>query len=130
MPENWQDRSLITLIGETGAAGIAANIVVTRETVDRATSVEDYAAQQKQAIAAEVPNLEVLDERSIVLNDAPAFQRLQRFAVDDLAIQQVQTFVLVNAIVFSITGTAHLADFNNSIHAFKEFTENFRATAE
>lgn len=127
-PENWADRSMITLVGETGASGIAANIVVTREIVGEETLIEDYAEVQKQGMLAELKTLEILDERPFDLNGLKCFQRLHRFSVEGLAIQQVQTFILERDTVFAITGTAAVEDFNNSIGAFREFTENFRLT--
>lgn len=130
MPEDWADRSMITLVGETGAAGIAANIVVTREEIDSRMSVEDYAESQKQAMMDEIERLEILDERATTVNDAPAFQRLQRFQVEDLYIQQAQTFILGEGSVFVITGTAAVEDFNGIIDAVRKFTENFQLTNE
>lgn len=128
LPGGWSDRSMITLVGATGASGIAANIVVTREEIDGFMSVEDYAETQKQAMAAEIEQLEILDERPTTLNGAAAFQRLQRFQIEDLIVQQAQTFVLGGGSVFVITGTAAVEDFNSIIDAVREFTENFRLT--
>lgn len=119
---------MITLVGATGAAGIAANIVVTREEIDNQTSVEDYAETQKQAMMQEIERVEILDERPTTVNDAPAFQRLQRYQIEDLHIQQAQTFILGGGSVFVITGTAAIEDFNWIINAVREFTENFRLT--
>jgi len=130
LPGGWADRSMITLVGATGASGIAANIVVTREQIDGFMSVEDYAETQKQAMAAEIEQLEILDERPTSLNGAAAFQRLQRFQIEDLIVQQAQTFVLSgDGSVFVITGTAAVEDFNSIIDAVREFTENFRLTS-
>ncbi len=128
LPDGWADRSMITLVGATGAAGIAANIVVTREEIDNQTSVEDYAETQKQAMMQEIERVEILDERATTVNDAPAFQRLQRFQIEDLYIQQAQTFILGGGSVFVITGTAAVEDFNGIIGAVREFTENFQLT--
>ena len=128
LPGGWADRSMITLVGAAGASGMAANIVVTREETGGFTSVEEYAEGQKQAMAAEIERLEILDERATTLNGAPAFQRLQRFQIEDLTVQQAQTFVLGGDGVFVITGTAEVGDFDGIIPAVKEFTENFRFT--
>ncbi len=128
LPGGWADRSMITLIGSTGASGIAANIVVTREQIDGFVSVEDYAEGQKQAMMTEIEQLEILDERPTTLNGATAFQRLQRFQIEDLFIQQAQTFVLGGGGVFVITGTAAVEDFDGIIDAVREFTENFQLT--
>jgi hypothetical protein len=129
LPAGWADRSLITLVGATGATGVAANIVVTREeTGGHSPSVEAYAEAQKQAMAAEIPQLQILDERAATLDGAPAFQRLQRFEIEHVIIQQAQTFILAKDAVYVITGTAAIEDFNGIIGAVREFTENFRLT--
>lgn len=128
LPGGWADRSMITLVGATGASGIAANIVVTREEIDRFVSIEDYAETQKRAMRAEIERLEILDERPTTLNGAPAFQRLQRFQIEDLIVQQAQTFVMSENAVFVITGTASVEDFDGIIDAIRAFTENFRFT--
>jgi hypothetical protein len=128
LPTGWNDRSMITLIGATGASGIAANIVVTKEEIGGHVSIENYAEAQKRAMTAEIPQLQILDERPTTVNDAPAFQRLQRFQIENVIIQQAQTFILSKNAVYAITGTAAIEDFNGIIDALRQFTENFRLT--
>jgi hypothetical protein len=129
LPEGWEDCSMITLIGETGTSNFASNIVVSRQRVNGKTSVEGYAQLQKEAMMREIPNVQVLDERPATINGVPAFQRLQRFEAEPHFIQQVQTFILTKQTIFVITGTAAIADFDRSIAAFRNFTENFRFSA-
>jgi hypothetical protein len=127
LPDGWEDRSMITLVGETDAGGFASNIVVTRQAVDAATSLADYASIQAEMMRNEVGNLQILDERAIEINGAQAFQRLQRFAVNEnQIIQQVQTYFLHEGTIFAITGTATLEGFDRSIPAFKKFVETFK----
>ena len=135
LPDSWEDRSTITLVGETDAKGFASNIVVTRENVEPQTSLEEYAALQAAMMRQQLGELQILDERAVEINGAPAFQRLQRFAVDGgggggQIIQQVQTFFLAEflaeKIVFTVTGTATVESFDRSIPAFKRFVETFR----
>jgi len=127
LPDGWEDRSMITLVGETDASGFASNIVVTRQTVDAETSLADYASIQAEMMRNEVGNLQILDERAIEINGAPAFQRLQRFLVNEAQIiQQVQTYFLHGKTIFAITGTATLEGFDRSIPAFKKFVETFK----
>ena len=126
LPENWEDRSMITLVGTIGASGIASNIVVTHQKISPDVSIEDFAQYQREAIEQEIPDVDVLEERPFTLNDAPAFQRLQRFAYENQSIQQIQTFILGGGYIYVITGTSASEDFDASIEAFKEFTDNFR----
>lgn len=126
VPDGWDDRTMTTLVGSVGASGFAANIVVTRERVDARMSVEDYAAGQREAMLAEIPELEILDERPTSISGAPAFQRLQRFTIEGEQLQQAQTFVLANGIIFVITMTTTIADFDKQIPALRSVTDNLR----
>lgn len=129
LPDGWEDRSMITLVGEIDASGFASNIVVTRQLIDSETSLADFASIQAEMMRNEVGNLQVLDERAIDIGGVPAFQRLQRFSVNEnQIIQQVQTYFLHGKMIFAITGTATLEAFDRSIPAFKKFVETFKIT--
>lgn len=130
LPAGWEDRSVITLVGETDRYGFAANIVVTREKVAPQASVESYAREQAELMRAEAGEVQILDERAIKINNLHAYQRLQRFAPDGLPIQQVQTFILADGVIYAITGTATVEAFDRSIPAFKTFVETFAPTGK
>jgi hypothetical protein len=130
LPEGWTDRSMITLVRSINASGIAANIVVTREETSGQMTLEKYAESQKSAMLAELPQLQILDERSTTVDGHTAVQRLHRFAIDGAEIQQAQTFIAGENCVFVITGTAAIEDFNAIISAIRSFTENFRLTID
>lgn len=125
IPNGWEDRSMITLVGAMGTSGFAPNIVVTREKLDPPMSLVQYAQTQKEAMMQELPNVAVLDERELRIKNVLAFQRLQRFQIENQFIQQAQTFFLSGDTILAVTGTATVEDFNNSIDAFREFVENF-----
>lgn len=126
LPAGWEDRSMITLVGATDGSGFAANIVVTRQQVAPAASIEEFAELQAEMMRREIESVEVLDERAIKINNSPSYQRLQRFTADGLPIQQVQTFILSDNIIYAITGTASLEAFDRTIPAFKKFVETFK----
>lgn len=126
LPEGWVDRSMITLVGTVSdATGFASNVVIMRERVGARVSVEDYAAEQRRATEAELPNLEVLDERPTKVNGAAAFQRLQRFNAGGQQLQQAQTYILGKEEVFVITCTMTVAQFDENAAAFRRIVENF-----
>lgn len=125
LPDGWRDGSMITLVGPTGQSGFAANIVVTNDPQNGNASVEEFADAQKRAMQAEVGSVEILDERPLRLNGSDAFQRLHRFAIEGVSIQQVQTFIASDDSFFVITGTASVDEFNDMIASVREFTENF-----
>jgi hypothetical protein len=125
LPDNWQDRSMITLVGPP-RDGFAPNAVVMRQPVGPRVSIEDYAQEQGQAARAEIPGLEIIDERPARVNGCPAFQRLQRFSAQGRMLQQAQTFILGNGMIFVITCTATLEHFNDSIPTFRRFVDAFQ----
>ena len=126
LPDGWEDRSLITIVGAVDESGFAPNIVVTRQIAGAEISLAEYAAEQAAAMEQEIGTMQILDERETEVNGAPAFQRLQRFALDTGEIfQQVQTFFLADDVILAVTGTASLAAFDRSIPAFKRFVETF-----
>jgi hypothetical protein len=125
MPEGWEDRTMVTLVGPVSEDGFASNIVVTRERLEDATTVEEYAQVQADLMREEIEGVELMDERSIEISGLPAFQRLQRFAIDDQVVQQVQTFIMGDDVIYAITGSSSVEDFNASIPAFKKFVETF-----
>lgn len=119
---------MVTLVGPISEDGFASNIVVTCEKLEDAATVEEYAQVQADLMREEIEGVELMDERSIEINGLPAFQRLQRFAIDDQFVQQVQTFILGNDVIYAITGSSSVEDFNASIPAFKKFVETFELT--
>lgn len=127
LPGGWEDRSMITLVNKADESGFLANIVVTKQTVKARTSITDYAAEQARLMQQETDTLQILDQRSIEINGVESFQRLQQIQLEDgRIIQQVQTFFADGQIIYTITGTAALENFDQSTLAFKEFVETFR----
>lgn len=132
MPDDWEDRSMITLVAATDAAtGFATNIVVTRQRVEPQTKIEDFARAQaemmRQELGATGGSMQIVDERAIDIGGIRSYQRLQRFdAGGGQIIQQVQTFFIDKNTVYAITGTATLDGFDGAIPAFKRFVETFR----
>ncbi len=124
LPDDWQDRSMITLVGPP-RDGFAPNAVIMREPVGPRVSIEDYAREQREAALAEIPGLEIIDERPTRVNGCAAFQRLQRFSAQGRMLQQTQTFVLAKGLVFVITCTAALEHFDASIPAFRRLADAF-----
>lgn len=125
LPDAWQDRSMITLVGPP-KNGFAPNVVIMREEIPLTLSIEEYAKRQRDAATAEIPGIEVIDERPTVVNGAPAFQRLHRFATQGRTLQQAQTYILGRGVVFAITCTATIDNFNESIPSFQQIVNMFQ----
>jgi hypothetical protein len=122
----WEDRSVISVMGPPSAKGFAANLVVVHEKISPRESLEEYARRQRQAMSAQFPGIEVIDERSVRINGMAAFQRLQRFSSEGHNIQQVQTFLLADGCIYTVSGTAALEEFDRHIQAFRQAVETFR----
>lgn len=131
MPDGWEDRSMITLVGATDANGFASNIVVTRQKTEAQATIEEFAALQAEMMRGELANsgaeLQIIDERAIDIGGVRSYQRLQRFKLENgQIIQQVQTFFDGNHTIYAVTGTATLEAFDSAIPAFRQFVETFR----
>ena len=127
MPAGWQDRSMVTLVRPSpDGRSFAPNVVVLRQAVAPRTSIEDFARAQRAAAVAEIPDLQILDERPATVGGAPAYQRLQRFTAQGQQLQQAQTYILRDATVFVVTCTATLAQFNDQIADFRRIVDGFR----
>ena len=124
LPEGWADRSVLTLVAPEARHGFATNIVVLREELDAAASIEDYARAQTAAVARQVEGFALLDERPATIHGRPAYQTLQRFASNGAALQQAQTYILAGRTVFAFTCTALVEDFDAAIPAFRAVMDN------
>lgn len=126
LPAEWQDRTMITLIAPFTPGGFASNVVITKNTIELGERVEDFAREQLQLLKASLPDFELLDQRSAIVNDYPAYQMLHRFQSEQGLLQQVQAFLLHETTIFVITGTSRIEEFDRHIAAFREIVENFR----
>jgi len=127
-PTGWDDRSTITLVGPT-THGIASNIVVTRMPLPDGTTVTDFAANQLDALAREVVDLQIEDERNTERHGRPLVQRLHQFSSGDQNIKQVQTYLVhayqTGTVGLVITGTSSPQGFDSAMPAFKQFVDAF-----
>lgn len=125
LPEGWEDRSLITLSGPPGKTGFVSNVVVTRERLAGDLAFEDYLEAQRAA--PPLPDLEILDESATEVDGTPAYQRLQRLRIESHHLQQQQTFVLApGRVVFVITATSTVEEFDQCFPLFRRVLESFR----
>ena len=128
VPE-WEDRSIISLMGPTSRDGFATNIVVTRQPVTE-SSITAFAKEQLDQLAREVPQIEVLDERTITVGGESAFQRLHVLQIKGQKVQQAQTYLMqsndTGTTGFVITCSASPDEFPRHMPVFRRFTEEFR----
>ena len=126
LPDGWEDRTMMTLVGPTGPGGFAPNVVVTRERLPPGTRIEDYAQAQLKGASIELPGLQVLDEKATKLDGLPAIQRVQRFAAGARQIQQSQTFALGPDRAMVVTCSAQREDFERCPPAFEKVLGTLR----
>lgn len=128
MPDDWEDRTMVTLVAPFAPGEFAANVVVTKHFIQPTESIEDFVRGQTEILRRSLPDFELLDYRAVKHRGFPACQQLHRFSAENGAIQQVQTFVLANGAIYAVTGTAAVTDFDRHINAFRQIVENFRIT--
>ncbi len=126
IPDDWQDRSIISFVATVSPNEFAPNVVITKEFVDSETSVEDYANKQFAVTQAEVEGLKIVERQNIEINGQPAVQIVQKIAAHGLNLQQLQTFVLSDEEIFIITCTATAAGFEQHLTRFQKIAQSLR----
>lgn len=126
IPDDWQDRSIISFTASVAPNEFAPNVVITKETIDARISVEDYANRQFDLTQAEVQGLKIIERNNTNIGSLPAVQIVQRIAAHGLDLQQLQTFILVDEEIFIVTCTTTAAAFSQHLPRFKNIVESFR----
>lgn len=126
IPDDWQDRSIITYAANYSPGEFSPNVVVTREPVPIDTSIEDYANFQFSITQAEVQGLQIINRENTMISGRPAVQIVQTIAAHGLSLQQLQTFVLSDEIIYVITCTATAATFEQYISQFQKIAQSFK----
>ena len=125
-PDDWQDRSIITFVALSSPNEFAPNIVITREAVDIEMSVEEYAYRQFDIAQKEVAGLKILEQKNTTLSGRPVVEIIQRLSAHGLNLQQLQTFVLMDAEICVITCTATVGNFNQYLPRFRNILDSFQ----
>lgn len=126
VPDDWQDRSIISFVAAVAPTEFAPNAVITREPIDPDASVEDYANRQFAVTQAEVEGLKIVEQSNITVGGKPAVQINQKIAAHGLNLQQLQTFILGDEEIFIVTCTATGASFEQHLPRFQKIVESFR----
>lgn len=126
IPDDWQDRSIISFAASVSPNEFAPNVVITKEITDAETSIEDYTNQQFNITQAEVPELKILDQQNINIGGRPAVQLIQKIGAHGLNLQQLQTFILGNAEIYVVTCTATAATFDQHLPRFQKIAQTFQ----
>ena len=127
-PDEWEDRTIITLVAPFSLGNFAANCVITKTPVTDGESLEDFVKEQTEEMRRSLSGFQVLDYRTNTVNGLPGCQQLQRFQTENAILQQVQTYILAKQNIFVITGTADVENFNAHLAAFRQVVENFQIT--
>ncbi len=127
-PNDWEDRTMITIMAPVKPGEFAANVVITNHPVEPTQSLEEFVAKQSEMLRQALPKFEILDYRVNQVNGNPACQQLHRFQTENGMVQQVQTFVLANNSIYAITGSSILEKFDENLSAFRQIVENFEVS--
>lgn len=126
LPQEWEDRSIITLFAPFKHGEFAANVVITKHFLEAESTLEDFVYEQLQLLQGSLPAFQLLDRRFTKIRDFDAYQQLHRFQSETGVLQQVQTFLLSENIIFAITGTAPIENFDLHTNAFRQIVETFQ----
>lgn len=126
VPDDWQDRSIISFTASVAPSEFAPNVVVTREAIDARMSVEEYANRQFDLTQAEVQGLKIIERKNTTVGHLPAVQIVQKIAAHGLNLQQLQTFILIDEIIVIVTCTSTAAAFNQHLPRFQKIVESCR----
>lgn len=126
IPDDWQDRSILSFVATVSPNEFAPNVVITKEFVDAETSVEDYANKQFAVTQSEVEGLQIVDQQNITVGSEPAVQIVQKISAHGLNLQQLQTFILSDNVIFIITCTATAAAFSQHLVRFQKIAQSIR----
>lgn len=126
IPDDWQDRSIISFSATVSPNEFAPNVVVTREIIDAETSIEDYTSNQFNITQAEVQGLKIVDQQNTTIGGLPAVQIIQSISAHGLNLQQLQTFILGNEEIYIVTCTATAASFDQHLSRFQKIAQTFQ----
>lgn len=126
IPDDWQDRSIISFAANVSPNEFAPNVVVTREIIDVETSIEDYAGNQFDITQAEVQGLKIVDQQNTTIGGKPAVQIIQSISAHGLKLQQLQTFILGNGEIYIVTCTTTSANFDQHLPRFRKIAQTFQ----
>ncbi len=119
-PDDWQDRSLITFAAPVSPNEFAPNVVITKEKIDGAMSVEEYSQNQFEITKNQIAGLKILKRENTTVGGKPALEIVQIFSAQQLNLQQVQIFILLDAEICVITCTAAAENFNRYLPRFRK----------
>lgn len=124
-PNDWQDRSIITFVAPNQTGEFASNVVITREAIDAKLTVEDYANRQFAIAQREIAGIKIVEQNNITLGGKPAIETIQNLSANNLALRQLQIFVLLDREICVITCTATVGNFNQNLPRFRKILESF-----
>lgn len=129
VPDDWQDRSIISFTASVSPNEFAPNVVITREAIDVRMSVEEYANQQFDLTQAEVQGLKIVERNNTSVGGLPAVQIVQKIAAHGLNLQQLQTFILTDDVIIIVTCTSTEASFSRNLPGFNKIVESCKLAA-
>ncbi len=127
-PNDWEDRSIITFVAPAAPNEFAPNVVITKEAIDPALSVEEYAYRQFEIARAEVSGMKIIEQKNTTLSGKPAVEIVQQLSAHGLNLQQLQFFVLLYEEICVITCTATVGNFNQYLPNFQRILDSFFIT--
>lgn len=105
-PEGWIDQSTVVMIGPP-REGFTPNIQVHQEVRTDGQSVQDYLAEQRGHMAAELQSFNVLQQGDKLLGGQQAFFHVYNWTTPQgILIRQMQIMTQRSGVIYTVTASA------------------------
>jgi hypothetical protein len=127
IPNDWQDRSMISFAAPYKEGEFTPNVFIVRQPIPAVFDFAAFAAAQGEAIkAANAEGFEEIGARSGNLNGTETFEMSYRFRNEDWLVRQTQTLIKAEQAVYAITASALDKDFSQWETQFQNIVKSFQ----
>jgi hypothetical protein len=131
LPDDWSDRTAVTLAGPVRVDGYVPNVVVTREALCSNFGLGGFAEGHLRLLREQAEEVSVLSTEETELGGTRALVRTVRFRVGDSpALVQLQGFVVANGIGYALVGTTGEESYAGAEPDLRSIFEGFRLSTE
>lgn len=110
--------------------GVPVNFIVALRPVQPDVTVADVAQEAYEKQASEYPGFKVVEETDFTPDGGRAFKRRYRWQSPKAAVVQTQCFIIVGAVLFTLTATRPARDAEAYDAVFDDMIRSFRIHAK
>lgn len=127
IPNDWQDRSMISFAAPYKEGEFTPNIFIVRQPIPPAFDFADFVAAQVEAVkAASAEGFEELGTRRGSLGGRETFEMSYRFRNEDWLVRQIQTLIKAEQAVYAVTASALDKEFSQWETQFQNIVKSFQ----